>query len=85
MKMIYTIVAEMSAAGAGGHRFLRRHEDADGKVIIFQTYEEAVKRCEELNAKKVDRNLSYRVERQLTHYFGAPLPTAQKDQTSSSQ
>jgi hypothetical protein len=56
MKMTYTIVAEMSAAGAGGHRFLRRHEDSDGRVIIFQTYEEAVKRCEELNAKKVDRN-----------------------------
>jgi len=67
MKMTYTIVAEMSAAGAGFHRFLRRHEDADGKVIIFQSYEEAVQRCQELNDKKVDRNLSYRVERRVTN------------------
>jgi hypothetical protein len=84
-EMIYTIVAEMSAAGAGFHRFLRRHEDADGKVIIYQTYEEAVKRCEQLNARKVDRNLSYRVERKLTHYFGNPLPTSQKGLTKPSQ
>ena len=83
--MIYTVVAEMTAGGSGGGRFLRRHEDADGKVIIFQTYEEAVKRCEELNARKVDRNLSYRVERRLTHYFGDPLPTAQNGPTKPSQ
>jgi hypothetical protein len=55
MKMTYAIVAEMSAAGAGGHRFLRRHEDADDRVIIFQTYEEAVKRCEELKRRCVGR------------------------------
>jgi hypothetical protein len=79
MKMIYTIVAEMTAGGTGHGRFLRRHQDADGKVIVFETYKEAVQCCDTLNAAKVDRNLVYSVERKLHHYFGELLPSPQKD------
>ena len=64
MKMTYTIFGQRSAGGYFG-RVKTRHVDADGKVIIFQTYEEAAKRCEEMNASLVDRNLHYSVERRL--------------------
>jgi hypothetical protein len=66
MKMNYIIVGQRSA-GAYFGRVKRPCEDADGKVIIFQTYEEATQRCEEMNAKLVDRNLRYSVERRPTN------------------
>lgn len=75
--MFFTIVAHMTAGGSGGGRFLRRHQDADGKTIVFKDYKEAVQCCDRLNGAKVDRNLVYSVERQVSHYFGDPLPTPQ--------
>jgi hypothetical protein len=83
MKMNYIIVGQRSAGGYFG-RVRHAFEDADGKVIIFQTYEEATQRCEKMNAKLVDRNFRYSVERQLTHYFGKPLPTPQDGPTKPS-
>lgn len=65
MKFIYRIVLKK---GTGGSSFGRRsypHTDADGKTVIFQSHEEAVKRCEEMNSNLVDRNLRYFVDRQL--------------------
>ena len=44
--------------------------DPDGKLIVFQTYEDAVKKCQEMNSKLVDRNLRYFVERQLASDMG---------------
>ena len=65
MKMTYAIEGRMTAGGSNHGRFSHRFSDADGMVIIFQTYEEAVKKCEHLNSAKVDRNLVYSVERRL--------------------
>ena len=71
MKMNYIIVGQRSAGGYFG-RVKRPCADADGKVIIFQNYEEATKRCAEMNAKLVDRNLRYSVEQRPTSYRSGP-------------
>jgi hypothetical protein len=42
-------------------------EDADGRVRIFQTYEEAMQRYEEMNAKLMDSNFRYSVEGRPTN------------------
>ena len=63
MKMKYVIEGRMTAGGSGHGRFYYRLSDAAGKVIIFQNYDDAVKKCEEMNSKKVDRNLRYSAER----------------------
>ena len=52
--------------GAGGSSFSSRCTpltDADDKLIVFQTYEDADKKCEQLNSALVDRNMRYFVER----------------------
>ena len=63
--MTYRIVLRK---GAGGSSFSSRCTpltDADDKLMVFQTYEDAVTKCEYLNSRLVDRNLRYSVERRL--------------------
>jgi hypothetical protein len=65
MKFVYRIILKKGAGGSSfGHRSYP-YTDADGKTVWFQTHDEAVKRCEEMNSKLVDRNLRYFVDRQL--------------------